>query len=236
MTAIPFIILLLIASYLIGSIPYMLLLSRSKGVDLSSDEDFHIAMYRKVGRLEGMSGIIVDAFKGIVVVVISFFLGFDLLIVAFAGVAAVCGQMWPLFQKFNGEKGNTTGIGVMITICFLYGAYLTFIVCGFCMLMGFLVRTVPRFLVRGQTLKDRLAFGGPVSNSLPLGMISGFASLPIVSWLTRQPAELTLAFLCMFLLIIIRRLTAGLVVDLKKPRTGIRSILLNRFLYDRSYY
>jgi len=226
----------LIVSYLIGSIPYMLLLSRSKGVDLSLDEDFHIAMYRKVGRLEGLSGIAVDVLKGIIPVLIGFFLGLDLLIVAFAGVAAVCGQMWPVFQKFNGEKGNTTGIGVMVTLCFIYGAYIAFGVCGFSMLMGFFIRTVPRFMKSGQTLKDRLAFSGPASNSLPLGMIIGFASLPLVTWLTQQPFELTLAFLCMFLLIILRRLTAGLAADLKEPRTGISSILINRILYDRSYY
>ncbi|MFC1846075.1 glycerol-3-phosphate acyltransferase [Chloroflexota bacterium] len=236
MSELLFDILLLIVSYLIGSIPYMVLLSRAKGVDLSLDEDVHIAMYRKVGRLAGLSGVFVDVFKGVVPVLIGFFLGFNLLIVAFAGVAAVCGQMWPVFQKFNGEKGNTTGIGVMITLCFVYGAYLAFIVCALSMLIGFLVRTVPRVMVKGQTLEDRLAFSGPVSNSLPLGMIIGFASLPLVSWLTQHPIELTLAFLCMFLVIVVRRLTAGLTADLKEPRTGVGSILINRLLYDRSYY
>jgi len=229
-------ILLLIVSYLIGSIPYMLLLSRAKGVNLSPDEDFHIAMYRKVGRLEGFSGLVVDVIKGVAPVLIGFYMGLDLLIVAFAGVAAVCGQMWPVFQKFNGEKGNTTGIGAMIALCFIYGAYIAFGVCAFCMLIGFLVRTVPRFMKKGQTLNDRLAFDGPVSNSLPLGMIVGFTSLPLVSWLIQQPIELTIAFLCMLLLIILRRLTAGLAADLKERHAGISSILINRLLYDRSYY
>ena len=229
-------ILLLIGAYLIGSIPYMLFLSHAKGVDLSLEEDLHIAMYRKVGRLEGLSGIFVDIIKGIIPVLIGFFFNFNLIIVAFAGVAAICGQMWPVFQKFNGEKGNTTGIGVMITLCFAYGAYLTFVVCALIMLTGFIIRTLPRIMKSGQTLRDRLSFGGPVSNSLPLGMIIGFATLPLVSWLTQEALELTLAFLCMFLLIVLRRLTAGLNAELKEPRTGVSSILINRLLYDRSYY
>jgi len=229
-------ILLLIGAYLIGSIPYILLLGRAKGVDLSLEEDHHIALYRKVGRLEGLSGILVDGFKGIIPVLIGFFLNFNLVIVAFAGVAALCGQMWPVFQKFNGGKGNTTGVGVMIALCFTYGAYLAFAVCVLIMLAGFFVRTIPRIMKSGQTLRDRLSFEGPASNSLPLGMIIGFASLPLVFWLTQKPLELTLVFLCVFLLIIIRRLTAGLLADLKEPRTGVSNILINRLLYDRSYY
>jgi glycerol-3-phosphate acyltransferase PlsY len=229
-------ILLLIGAYLIGSVPYILLLSRVKGVDLSLEEDLHIALYRKVGRLEGLSGILVDGFKGIIPVLIGFFLNFNLLIVAFSGIVALCGQMWPVFQRFNGGKGNTAGVGVAIALCFAYGAYLAFIVCASIMLIGFFIRTIPRVTKRGQTLRDRLSFEGPASNSLPLGMIIGFASLPLVSWFTQQPFELTMAFLSMFLLIIIRRLTAGLIADLKEPRTGVGSILVYRLLYDRSYY
>lgn len=236
MSEILVITLLLIGAYLIGSIPYILLLSRAKGVDLSLEDDYHIALYRKVGRLEGVSGILVDGFKGIIPVLIGFILNFNLVIVALAGLAALCGQMWPVFQRFNGGKGNTAGVGVAITLSFAYGAYLAFVVCALIMLIGFFIRTIPRIVKSGQTGRNRFSLGGPVSNSLPLGMIIGFASLPLVSWFTQNPLELTLAFLCMFLLIIIRRLTAGLIADLKEPRTGVSSILINRLLYDRSYY
>jgi hypothetical protein len=46
---------------------------------------------------------------------------------------------------------------------------------------------------------------------------------------------MTWAFLAAFVAIIIRRLTAGLGEDLKTATTSIRSILINRLLYDRSY-
>ena len=228
--------LLIIGAYLFGSIPYMVLLSRAKGIDLSQEADLHIAMWRKVGRLEGLSGILFDIFKGIIPVLVGFFLGFELIIVAFTGVAAVVGQMWPVFQKFDGEKGNTTGLGMILTLSICYQAYLIIIAGVIFLLLGFLIRTVPRFIASGQTLNDRLKFGGPVSNSLPLCMLLGFTVMPIISWLLQFPLEMTISTLTVLVIVVIRRLTARLCTDLKTRRTSIGSILFNRFLFDRSYF
>jgi glycerol-3-phosphate acyltransferase PlsY len=228
-------ILFIIGAYLFGSIPYMLLLSRAKGIDLSRETDMHIATWHKVGRLEGLSGIIFDLLKGIIPVLVASLLDFRLIIVVIAGIAAFIGQMWPVFEKFDGEKGNTTGGGVVATLSIYYNIYLV-VVSGACiMLIGFLIRTVPRFTAPGQTFNDRMKFGGPVSNSLPLAMLLGFAAMPLVSWLLHAPSEITIAMVVVFVLIVIRRLTAGLCADLKTPRTGVCRILLNRFLFDRSY-
>jgi len=114
-------------------------------------------------------------------------------------------------------------------------AYWVFIIAAVIALTGFFVRTIPRFMKTGQTLNERFMFGGPVSNSLPLGMIIAFAIAPLASWLLSQPMEMTLGLLAVFIAITVRRLTARLSEDLKEPKTGIRSILLNRILYDRSY-
>jgi glycerol-3-phosphate acyltransferase PlsY len=228
-------IILIIGAYLFGSIPYMLLLSRAKGVDLSQETDLHIATWHKVGRLEGISGIIFDLLKGILPILIGALLDFRLIIVVIAGIAALIGQMWPVFQRFDGEKGNTTGGGVVLTVSICYNAYLIVISGAFIMLIGFLVRTVPRFTAPGQTLNERMKFGGPVSNSLPLGMLLGFAVMPLTAWLLHSPLEITIAMIGVFVLIVIRRLTAGLRADLKTARTSVRSILINRFLFDRSY-
>lgn len=229
---------LVIGAYLLGSFPYILLLSRARGFHLSLEEDFHISTWRKVGRLEGASGIVVDILKGVIPVLIGFLLNFSLAITLAAGVAAVIGQMWPVFQKFNGEKGNTTGAGMEVTATSFIGdgAPVAFGYCLACFAIGFLVRTVPRFMVKGQTLNEKLRFGGPVSNSLPAGMLAGFAATPLASWLLDQPIELTIATAVIFFLISIRRLTANLGNDLRSPRTSIRRILLNRFLFDRSYF
>lgn len=233
-------IALVIGAYLFGSLPYMLLVGRARGVDLSREEDLHTALWHKVGRLEGLSGVLVDILKGIIPIVVGFAFHLHLAAIATSGVAAVVGQMWPVFRKFDGEKGNTPGIGVVIALTMELTAtesplaYLVFVIFAIFILIGIGIRTVPRFMASGQTLSDRFKFGGPVSNSMPLGMFAGFLSAPLSSWCLRQPPEMTLAFLALFIAIIIRRLTAGLSADLKTA-TDVKSILINRFLYDRSY-
>lgn len=234
-------IALVVGAYLLGSLPYMILLGRARGVDLSQEEDLHIALWRKVGRLEGLSGIVVDILKGVIPIIVGFASGFSLAVTVSAGAAGVLGQMWPVFCKFDGEKGNTAGAGMLLTLTVCLSmtksphAYWVFIIAAVPALTGFFVRTTPRFIKPGQTLNERLLFGGPVSNSLPLGMIIAFAIAPLASWLLSQPVEMTLGLLAVFIAITVRRLTARLSADLKNPKTSIRSILLNRLLYDRSY-
>ena len=233
-------IALVISAYLLGSLPYMLLLGRARGVDLSQEDDLHMALWRKVGRLEGLSGVLVDMLKGVIPIVVGFAFHLHLAAIAASGVAAVAGQMWPVFRKFDGEKGNTTGIGVIIALTMELTAtesplaYLVFIIFAIPVLIGIGVRTVPRFMASGQTLSDRFKFGGPSSNSMPLGFAVGFAAAPLGSWCLGQPIEMTLALAAMFVAIMVRRLTAGLSADLKTA-TDVRSILINRLLYDRSY-
>jgi glycerol-3-phosphate acyltransferase PlsY len=234
-------IALVLGAYLLGSLPYMLLLGRAKGVDLSKEEDLHIALWNKVGRLEGLSGVLIDMLKGVIAIIVGFVLGFPLAVIGAAGVAAVVGQMWPVFRKFDGEKGNTTGIGVTVTFTMYLTAtyyplaYIVFIIFAIPILIGIGIKILPRFTKSGQTVSERFMFGGPVSNSMPLGMAVGFALAPLSSWCLRQPAEMTWTFLAIFIAIIIRRLTAGLSNDLKTATTSTRSILINRLLYDRSY-
>jgi glycerol-3-phosphate acyltransferase PlsY len=235
-------IVLIIGAYLLGSLPYMILLARAHGIELSQEEDLHFAVWNKIGRIWGLSGVIIDALKGAIPVIAGFAFHLDLWSIAASGVAAVAGQMWPVFRNFDGEKGNTPGIGFVIALTMYLTAtisplaYLVFIVFAVPVLAGALLRTLPRIMAPGQTLNERFMLGGPMSNSMPLGMLTGFGLAPIASACLRQPQEMTYAFLVVFIIIMIRRLTAGLSKDLKTPKTGIGAILLNRFLYDRSYY
>jgi glycerol-3-phosphate acyltransferase PlsY len=201
-----------------------------------------MALWHKVGRLEGLSGVLVDALKGVIPIIIGFAFDFRLTVTAAAGVAAVVGQMWPVFRKFDGERGNTTGIGLVIALTMYLTAtysplaYVVFIIFAIPILIGISFKIIPRMMQSNQTLSERLKFGGPVSNSMPLGMGVGFAIAPLSSWCLRQPPEMTWGFLAIFVVIMIRRLTVGLSKDLKEPKTNIRSILINRVLYDRSYF
>jgi len=235
-------IVLIVGAYLLGSLPYMILLARAHGIKFTQEEDLHFAVWSKIGRLWGLSGIIIDVLKGAIPVIVGFACHLDLWAIATSGVAAVAGQMWPVFRHFDGEKGNTPGIGFVIALTFYLTAtvsplaYLVFVIFAIPVLAGAFIRTLPRIMASGQTMNERLMLGGPMSNSMPLGMLTGFALAPIASACLRQPQEMTYALLVVFIIIMIRRLTAGLSRDLKSPKTGIGAILLNRFLYDRSYY
>jgi len=235
-------IALVIGTYLLGSLPYMVLLGRARGIELSREEDLHMALWNKAGRLYGLSGVVVDALKGVIPIIVGFSFHLQLAAIAASGVAAVAGQMWPVFRKFDGEKGNTTGIGFIIALTsYLTStisplAYIVFIIFAIPVLIGAGIRTIPKIIAPGQTLSERLMLGGPTSNSMPLGILAGFAIAPLASALLRQPPEMTWAFLAVFIIIMVRRLTAGLRKDLKTATTSTGAIVLNRFLYDRSYY
>jgi len=181
-----------------------------------------------------LAGVFVDFSKGIIPILIGFGFGLPLAVVAIAGVAAVAGQMWPVFQKFDGEKGNSTGWAMVATLTLAYGAWPVLVIGVIPVALGFGIRTVPRFLVSDQTWNERLKLGGSPSLSLPLGMAVGFAAAPLAAWLFHQPLGMVLPLLALFVILIVRRLTAGLAADLKGAEDA-RSILINRFLYDRSY-
>jgi len=222
-------IVMVLGSYLLGALPVLLFIGRVRGFDLSEEEDLHMALWRKVGRLEGVLGILWDLGKGAICVLIVRALGFGLPAVATAGVAVVAGQMWPVFSRFDGEKGNSTGLAMALAL-----APIPLLIALIPILVGVIIRTAPRFFRSGQSVDERLKFGGPPSLSLPLAMAVGFAVLPLASWWLHEAGAVIIAFFVLFVLIIIRRVTA----DLRKDLEGApdkKSILINRFLYDRSY-
>jgi len=222
--------LLILGAYLLGAFPIVYLLGRMRGFDLSKEEDMHLSLWRKVGRREGFIGITWDIVKGgVAVVLVDKFSDFAWGTVVGVGVAVVVGRMWSIFLRFRGEKANTTSLGVSAALAY---QALPFLLVP--MALGAGIRTVPRFFGSRQSLNERLKFGGPPSLSLPLGMLAGFALFPLGCWCMNRPWETILAGVLIFLLIITKRLTAGLKEDLKTA-TNKRSILLNRLLFDRSY-
>jgi acyl phosphate:glycerol-3-phosphate acyltransferase len=219
----------IIGAYLYGAVPVVYLIGRLRGVDLSQEEDMHISLWRKVGRVEGFFGILWDVIKGgIAVVVVDRAIGLEDGVVAGVGVAVILGEMWPVFLKFRGEKANTTGMGMAAALVYRAIPFLLAPI-----VLGALIRTIPRFFHRGQTMDERIELGGPPSLSLPLGMFFGFALFPVGCWYWDASWERIAAGIALFLLIIAKRLTFGLTEDIKKE--GLKaSILVNRLLFDRS--
>ncbi|MGA2367827.1 MAG: glycerol-3-phosphate acyltransferase [Dehalococcoidia bacterium] len=227
-----FYILLVVAAYLLGAIPFMILISRARGVDISHEPDLHHAMWYKVGRRWGLLGVLLDVLKGVAPILAGLLLQFPLTVTVLAGLAATCGQMWPVFRKFDGERGNTTGGGMILTLTLALNGIPTLIIAVCFVVLGIILRTVTRWRASGASLNERLRFKGSHSMVLPLLVMAGFASCPITAPIFGLPIEMTLGFLAVLTLLLIRRVTAGLMDDL---RNGFRwSIITNRLLYDRS--
>lgn len=222
-----------VAAYLFGALPFMIFIGHIRGLDLSREPDLHSALWYRVGRNWGLLGFFLDVFKGVLPVLVSFFLGWPVVVALAGSLAALAGQMWPVFRRFYGERGNTVSLGLVASLSFTYATPWILIVALIPAGVGFFIRTARRWKTSGNSLNERMKFGGSQSRSLPLGVIIGFASTPVTSVLFSQPAGQTLGLAGMVVLLLLRRLTGGLRADLKNSNRPGR-VMLNRLLYDRS--
>ncbi|MFC1963152.1 hypothetical protein ACFLVL_00815, partial [Chloroflexota bacterium] len=136
-------------------------------------------------------------------------------------------QMWPIFHRFDGEKGNSIGLAMAGTLATI-PLFISLVPIAF----GAGIRTIPRLMKPTESLGQKLVFGGPPSLSLPLGVAIGFAVLPLVALGLGYAIEIVLAFVFLFVLIMVRRVTAGVRQELRQASSK-KTVLLNRFLFDR---
>ena len=124
---------IIILSYLVGSIPNSIIVSKLvKGIDIR-DYGSHNAggtnVMRVLGWKYGILVILLDALKGVVAVVIVARLHYgsmpfvnatpfdDLTLVQIiAGIAAVLGHIWTVFAGFKGGKGIATALGMLLML------------------------------------------------------------------------------------------------------------------------
>jgi glycerol-3-phosphate acyltransferase PlsY len=115
------IILVLIAGYIIGSLPTAFIMAHlRKGVDIRDIGSRNMGamnVFYKIGFAEGLIVLFVDMGKGALAVAIAYLLRsqfeFPLLIQMLMGVAVILGHAFPVFLKFRGGKGGATCIGVL---------------------------------------------------------------------------------------------------------------------------
>jgi glycerol-3-phosphate acyltransferase PlsY len=97
---------LILVAYILGSVPFGVLVARSKGIDIQKVGSGNIGATNVLITLVG------DTFKGVTAIVMSrLFAGGDF-IEGIAGVAVVFGHMYSIFLSFRGGKGVATGFGV----------------------------------------------------------------------------------------------------------------------------
>lgn len=205
--------LLIISSYLLGSIPTAHIVARFfRSMDLTR----HGSGYSGVSNLwkllswrVGLPVLLFEIAKGIWMVIAAELMGFGVAEQVIVGVAAVVGHNWSVFSRFRGGRGNAVTLGV-----------------------GLIIPAMNGFLpVPVLTCLAIVAVAFFVLHDSSIGTLIGFTTMPIVSYLMGDPLPMTLGFLAIFLLMLFARLTA--------PLTGYSfsvsrvRLFFNRLLFDR---
>jgi glycerol-3-phosphate acyltransferase PlsY len=122
-----------VLSYLVGSIPTSIILSKLlRGIDIRQHGSGNAGgtnVFRVLGWKWGVLTIILDAVKGAIVVVVVARLYLDnfpfsnitpfddfTVVQIICGIAAVIGHVWTVFAGFRGGKGIATALGFLITL------------------------------------------------------------------------------------------------------------------------
>lgn len=205
-------IALVVVGYLLGSVPVSFLVGRWKGIDMRRQGTHQVGagnLWRLTSRRLGMLIGFFDFIKGIIMVVIAHFAGLDAGQQLVIGMAVIIGHNWPVFLRFHGGRGIATLLGIVIILPFIndISPWPSVIAVGFAVLVTiiFLASAVPVLL--------------------------GAASLPLTSWLFGEENAVALTYFAIFLIVVVKRLTAQ--KSPEKREIGMGRLLLNRLLLDR---
>jgi glycerol-3-phosphate acyltransferase PlsY len=131
-------ILVAVIGYLLGSIPFGLIISKRKAkIDIrqyGSGRTGGTNVLRTLGKKAFLMVACLDILKGALAVVFAgLIIGQDYIIVGNSGLglfaqviaalAAVVGHIWPIFLKFKGGRGVATFIGGLIALCPVAGLF-----------------------------------------------------------------------------------------------------------------
>lgn len=108
-------LLLVVAAYFIGSIPFAWLIGRlGYGIDLRRVGDGNVGggnLMSATGFLPGFSAIVLDVAKGLLATLLGIRVagaGGGML----GGTAAIAGHVWPVWLRFDGGRGAAAALGV----------------------------------------------------------------------------------------------------------------------------
>jgi glycerol-3-phosphate acyltransferase PlsY len=182
----------ILAAYLIGSIPFALLLARRWGArDLHQIGSGNIGaanVFRVSGATAGILVALLDVAKGAAGVLLAERLNGSSTVSSMAGVAAVVGHIYPVWLRFRGGKGVATSCGVF------------------------------SMLAPGATLGACALFAGGLwlTRYVSLGSVAASLALPSLAWALGSPVPVVVAAAAVAVLVIFRHRS-----NLARVRLGI---------------
>ena len=193
-------LLLVLAAYLLGSVPFGLLIARVKGVDIRRQGSGNVGatnVGRVLGRWWGIAVFLLDSLKGLASTIAAAELirrhpgapwtatsAYRDVVWLGIGTACIVGSIFPLYLRFRGGKGVAASLGVIL------GVY-------------------PYLTWPGLTALLLWAIVVKVSGFISLGSIVAVGTLPIgfvlFSWILGWPLadHYPLLVLCVFLAVLV---------------------------------
>ena len=121
--------------------------------------------------------------------------------------------MWPVFHQFDGGRANATTWGFQLAADFI----------------AFFIAWIPVIVAAAL----RITVRPRPKRLLPLANLLSYAVFPAVIWEQEGVTPTVLAGVAALVLIVLRRLTAGVGEDLATGAPAAR-VILNRAFFDRS--
>ncbi|MCU0812469.1 MAG: glycerol-3-phosphate 1-O-acyltransferase PlsY [Dechloromonas sp.] len=115
----------ILAAYLLGSVPFAMISSRLFGLadprSYGSGNPGATNVLRSGNKKAALLTLLGDALKGWVAVYAAQRMGFGEIVIGLVALAVFFGHLYPVFLKFKGGKGVATGAGVLIGLDPLLG-------------------------------------------------------------------------------------------------------------------
>ena len=166
--------LVAVGGYLLGSIPFGVILTRAAGAgdvrQIGSGNIGATNVLRTGNKALAAATLLLDAAKGAMAVLVARQWGADAALVA--GGCALLGHLYPVWLKFRGGKGVATSIGILLVIAWPVG------------IVACLVWLATAFLFRYSSL----------------AALAAITAAPIASWFA---AGRTVALLALFLAVLV---------------------------------
>lgn len=158
-------LILTAAAYLIGSIPFGVIVMRlATGRDIRQEGSGNIGaanVYRVTGLRLGIVVLALDLAKGAIAVVLAQRVMPQPVAAVVAGIAVVVGHNWSVFLRGQGGKGIATSYGVLLALSPVAG--------GVAAAIWIVVVALTRYASAGS--------------------LTGVLSVPLVMWLSQEPVE-----------------------------------------------
>ena len=159
------------AAYVIGSIPFALLLARRRGIDLRQAGSGNVGaanVMRTSGVPAGVLTMCLDIGKGTLAVLVAQRLTDGAAVPVAAGCASIVGHVYPAWLRFRGGKGVATSAGVF--------AVLAPVAVGIAGVVFVLTVWTTRYISLGSAAAVLSLVAIVVMSGLPIEIIVGAAS------------------------------------------------------------